>query len=166
MVKCLVTLKKVNHTKDMIVEKISKQDLNEAIDIAKSLPEWFTPEGQKNMAIDFDNNNLIVEKEDDIVKGFLCYTTYDGKMLIIWMGIRPEFMGKGIGANLLNWLTNKAKDLGMYAIEVETLPEEVEYEPYAKTRAFYYKNGFKRIAYKKATIDGWDDQIVLEKNIR
>src|SRR3989338_8092840 len=53
-----------------------------------------------------------------------------------------------------------------YSIKVETLPEEDIYKPYERTRAFYYKNGFERVLYKKARVKGWDDQIVLEKKIK
>ncbi len=149
----------------MEIVKASKQEKVEAIDIAASLNEWFNEEGLKNLKIDFDNNNLIVAKEDNNVLGFLCYTTYCGKVLLIWMGVRREHWRRGIGGRMLQWLENESKNLSLYSIEVETLPEEVEYEPYVNTRNFYYKNGFKRILYKKAAIEGWDDQIVLEKKL-
>ena len=86
-------------------------------------------------------------------------------MLLIWMGIRPEFQRKGIGTKLLLWLEDEARRLGMHSIEVETLPDEDDYEPYQQTRDFYYKNGFVRVYYKKAGVKGWDDQIVLEKKL-
>jgi len=84
-------------------------------------------------------------------------------MLLIWMGIDPENFRKGVGSHLLEWLNEEAKRLNLYAIEVKTLPDEDPYEPYEQTRSFYYKNGFKRTLYKKASQKGWDDQIVLEK---
>ena len=71
----------------------------------------------------------------------------------------------GIGKKLLTWLKKESKKFKLQSINVETLPDEDNYKPYQQTRAFYYKNGFKRILYKKAKIKGWDDQIVLEKKI-
>lgn len=66
---------------------------------------------------------------------------------------------------MLDKLVREGKKRKLYSIEVETLPDEDEYGPYKITRAFYYKNGFEKILYKKARIKGWDDQIVLEKVI-
>ncbi|EKE06998.1 MAG: GCN5-related N-acetyltransferase [uncultured bacterium] len=149
----------------MKITKATKNDKKEALKIANDLKDWFNKEGLKNMKIDFELNSVVVAKEDKQVLGFLCYTSYCGKMLLMWMGIKKEKQRKGIGQQLLKWLENESKKLGFTSIEVETLPDEDDYEPYERTRSFYYKNGFERILYKKARVEGWDDQIVLEKKI-
>jgi GNAT superfamily N-acetyltransferase len=117
------------------------------------------------MRVDFELNSLIVAKENGKVSGFLCYTSYSGKILLMWLGVKKEFQRKGVGQKLLTWLEDEGKRFGFHSIEVETLPDEEDYEPYQRTRTFYYKNGFKRILYKKARVKGWDDQIVLEKKL-
>lgn len=149
----------------MKIIKATKEDEKATIKIAADLKNWFNKKGLENMKIDFQLNNLIVAKEKEEVLGFLCYSSYCGKMLLVWMGVRQDKQTRGIGQKLLDWLEKEAKGLGLYSIEVETLPDEDNYRPYKQTRSFYYKNGFKRIFYKKATIKGWDDQIVLEKKI-
>ncbi len=149
----------------MNIVKASKKDKQKALKIASSLKDWFTTDALKNMSLDFEMNNLVVAKEQNKVVGFLCYSSFSGKMLLMWLGVDPSWHGKGVGTNLLSWLEDEARRLGLYSIEVETLPDEIEYEPYEKTRNFYYKNGFKRVLYKKASIEGWDDQIILEKLI-
>lgn len=161
MERYLEVLRRVN----MDIVKANEQEKEEALEIAKSLKEWFTDEGIKNLEIDFDNNTVIVAKDNNQVIGFTCYTTYCGKLLLIWMGVKKDQWRNGIGTKLLEHLISEAKSLGLYYIETETLPEEVEYEPYKITRSFYYKNGFERVHYKKAGIEGWDDQIILEKKI-
>jgi len=149
----------------MIVCNPSEKQIEESIKIAEELKEWFTPEAIKNMRIDFEKNSLIVNTDKGKVDGFLCYTTYSGKTLLIWMGIARKAHRKGIGNRLLKWLEQETKKLNLYSIEVETLPDEIKYEPYNQTRNFYYKNGFERVFYKKARIKGWDDQIILEKKV-
>jgi len=149
----------------MIIKEATDEGKKEAIKIAKDLKEWFNETGIKNIKTDFELNNVIIATEKNKVIGFLCYTSYCGKMLLIWMGVKRDCQKKGIGKLLLNHLEKIAKNLNLYAIEVETLPEEDPYEPYKKTREFYYKNGFKRIEYKKARFKGWDDQILMEKKI-
>ena len=147
----------------MIIKKATKLEKKQGLKIAAELKEWFTPEGLKNIEIDFNMNSVIVAKEESNIIGFLCYTSYSGKMLLLWMGVARSYQRKGIGKALLLHLENIARKLKFNSIEVETLPDEDSYEPYKLTRAFYYKNGFKRVLYKKARIEGWDDQIILEK---
>jgi len=149
----------------MKIRQASEKDKKVAMAIAKSLKEWFNKDGIKNMAIDFKMNHLVVAEAKNKIVGFLSYTTYSGKMLLLWMGVRRDTQRLGVGKALVDWLVKEAKHLKLYAIEVETLPEEDVYEPYERTRAFYYKSGFERVLYKKARVKGWDDQIVLEKKI-
>lgn len=150
----------------MKIRKASEKDKKEALGIAKELKEWFSKEGIKNINIDLKLNNVVVVADGKKVIGFLCYTSYSGRMQLIWIGIKKNFQRKGIGEKLLKWLENESRKLRLYSIEVETLPDEDSYEPYKLTRDFYYKNGFKRVAYKKAIIKEWDDQIVLEKRLK
>ena len=162
-------MKKFQRTKEnflfMRIVKATKKDKKEAIKIASYLRAWFSKDGLKNMKVDFKLNNLTVAKDRGRVLGFLCYTSYSGKMLLMWMGVKKEMQKMGIGKKLLTWLKKESKKFKLQSINVETLPDEDNYKPYQQTRAFYYKNGFKRILYKKAKIKGWDDQIVLEKKI-
>jgi N-acetylglutamate synthase-like GNAT family acetyltransferase len=147
----------------MKIRKATKKDEKEVIRIAKDLKEWFTKKAIESMKVDFKLNNLVVAIDKDKVAGFLCYTSYDGRMQLIWMGVKKDIRRKGIGEFLLEWLEKESRKFKLHTIELETLPDEVDYKPYEQTRAFYYKNGFKRTLYKKATISGWDDQIILEK---
>jgi len=150
----------------MQLRKATEKDKKEAIKIAQELKEWFDKEGIKNIKIDFRLNNLAVAVDKSEVLGFLCYTSYCGKMQLMWMGVKRNAQKEGIGKKLLKWLEKEAKKYKLHSIEIETLPDEDDYEPYKKTRTFYYKNGFKRISYKKARVKGFDDQIVLEKAIK
>jgi ribosomal protein S18 acetylase RimI-like enzyme len=143
----------------------SEGDVNESLKIAEELSLWFTKEALENMKKDFNSDNLIVCKNENEVIGFLCYSKLDKNMKILWMAVRKDFQRKGIGRKLLNFLFNEAKNLGISCILVETLTDKDDYEPYIATRDFYYKNGFKKIGYKPAEKEGWDDQIILEKRL-
>jgi len=147
----------------MIIKKATRKEKKDSLKIASELKEWFTPDGLKNIEMDFNMNSVIVAVEKERVAGFLCYTSYCGKMILLWMGVDRKIQRIGVGKALLSKLEEMAKKLKLYSIEVETLPDEDSYEPYKLTRNFYYKNGFKKVLYKKARIEGWGDQIVLEK---
>ncbi len=86
-------------------------------------------------------------------------------MQLVWIAVERNHHGMGIGTALLKWIEDEARTHDLMSIQVETLPDEDSYEPYKLTRKFYYDNGFTRIAYKKARLEGRDDQIVLEKKL-
>jgi len=149
----------------MKIISASRDHFDSILQIARSLPDWFTEEAIENLETDLEYNSAIIAVEDDMAIGFLCYTTYSGKVLLLWMGVAPQNQRTGIGTKLLSWLIEEGRRLKLHNIEVETLPDEDDYEPYKSTRDFYYKNGFKRTLYKKSSKKGWDDQILLEKEI-
>ncbi len=149
----------------MEIKKATEKDIEESIKIASNLKDWFTGDAIVNMVVDFNLNNVIVVKEEEKVIGFLCYTSFSGKMLLMWMGVDTSGQRKGIGQSLLKWLEEESRKIGLSSIEVETLTDKDNYEPYKLTREFYYKNGFEKVGYKKSRIEGWDDQIILEKKL-
>ncbi len=149
----------------MEIRKATKKHMEESLEIARDLKEWFTKEALKNMNIDFKINNLFVAVDKEVVVGFLCYNSKDGIMNFIWAGVKREFQRKGIGRNLLDYVVSEARKLGMKTIEVETLTEEEDYKPYELTRNFYKKYGFKKIYTKRAVKKGWDDVDVMELEI-
>ena len=149
---------------NMKIRKADPKYRKEALKITRELKEWFDKNArEKQIPLDFKLNNLVVALEKEKVIGFLCYTSYSGKMQLIWIGVKKEFQRKGIGKKLLTWLEEESKKLKLHYIEVETLSEKYKYKPYEITRNFYYKNGFKKIANKKQLIKDWDDLIVLAK---
>lgn len=149
----------------MIVRESKQSDLREIISIAKELKEWFTKEAVENMKIDFKINNCVVATDLNKIVGFAFYFSEYGKIKIIWLGVKKNNQRKGVGFALVKWIENVAKKCGSKCLEVETLTEEDDYVPYKLTRAFYYKNGFKKMYTKRAVKEGWDDVDVLEKKI-
>ena len=148
-----------------IITPNSKQ-INECLEIAKNLKDWFTPEAIDSMKIDFQVNHLISALENNEVIGFLCYSSYNGSIKILWIGVKKDFQRKGIGFKLLKELEKIANKYNSKSIEVETLSETVSYEPYELTRNFYKKNGFKIIHTIKPYKEGWDEMDIMKKEIK
>jgi len=149
----------------MKIRIATPKDKKESLVIARNLKEWFNKEGLKNMKIDFEINNLVIVADKNRVVGFLCYSSENGKIKILWVGIRRESHRKGVGKFLLNWLEKESKKYELKIIEVETLTDKDSYAPYKDTREFYFKNGFKKVGYKKSKIKRHDDMVILEKKI-
>ena len=147
------------------IRKASGKDFDCSLKIAKSLDKWFTKSAVKSMKVDFKVNNLIVAVDKGVV-GFLCYSSFEESLIVLWMGVKKDYIGKGVGSLLIDHLVKEARKLGLKNILVETLTDKDDYEPYVKTREFYYKNGFKKVCYlnfRKKITPGYDDQILLRK---
>ncbi len=61
------------------------------------------------------------------------------------MAVKREHRGKGIGTEMLRFVEDWAKKEGFEVLVVRT-SGDLSYKPYDKTRRFYEKNGFVRIA--------------------
>lgn len=147
------------------IRKAKKNDFESSLQIAKSLPKWFTPDAIKNMEKDFVKHNLLVALEKEKVIGFLGFSIKKNYSQLIWLAIKKEYQKRGIGSKLLKKLIDITKKHKKQKIRVETLSDLEKYKPYDLTRAFYYKNGFKKVAVKQPIKPGWDIQDVLERRL-
>jgi ribosomal protein S18 acetylase RimI-like enzyme len=125
------------------IRNYEPEDYEKVITIAKVLPEWFTENGIDKMKIDLRfQNGLVANLESDII-GFVSFFTLEGEGHVGWMGITPDYHRQGIGSKLIDHLKTRLKDGGVRSLNVLTLGDSVDYEPYARTRAFYRAVGFK-----------------------
>jgi GNAT superfamily N-acetyltransferase len=115
--------------------------------IIKALPEWFGEQG--------DNQNYI-----DHVRGkdaFAAYVKDEGVGLIAlkyhfdttaeiwWLGLHPHHHNKGIGTMLFERAREHALSKGCRHIIVNTVSDRSPDMHYAKTRDFYFKQGFRAL---------------------
>lgn len=147
-----------------MVRKAKDADLKSCIEIIGSLPDYFDATDLKKVKKDFKKHDLFVF-DDDGIKGLISLNNKSELVTeILWLAVKKEYQGIGIGQKLLEHTNKISRNK---TIEVKTLDEKAEYEPYVLTRKFYEKNGFKKIK----TIDnypGWSPEnpcAVYRKNI-
>ncbi len=58
------------------------------------------------------------------------------------MGVAEDVQRRGIGSALLAALIAKLRSSGLRYLEVSTVVDDVDYEPYVRTRRFYRARGF------------------------
>jgi ribosomal protein S18 acetylase RimI-like enzyme len=104
---------------------------------------WFTENAFGNMRVDFRYGNGFVACQGDDVIGFLTFNVKEAKAEITWLGLLKKHHRSGLGRKLLNALKKEMSQAGVKGIYVNTLGDSVDYEPYARTRAFYRAMGFK-----------------------
>jgi ribosomal protein S18 acetylase RimI-like enzyme len=82
---------------------------------------------------------------------------------LTWIAVHPNLHRKGIGRSLVEALEEVLVRLGVLALEVSTVADSVEYEPYARTRSFYHALGFLDIRVDRGWFPSGDDRLLLRK---
>jgi GNAT superfamily N-acetyltransferase len=110
--------------------------------IAAALPEWFSESGRAGIARDLERFDGIVASAGGRVVGFLIYQPDGALGWLRWIGVEPAWRRRGIGRALLAACEAWLRTAGVRELRVSTLGDAVDYEPYARTRAFYAAMGF------------------------
>ncbi len=148
----------------MKIRKANKKQIEESLEIAEELKEWFTKDAIKKMHRTF-KTNLIVALNGK-VKGFFNYKINKNSLSIVWMGVKRDIHRKGMGKKLLKELEKIAKKNKKYIIRVETLSYKEKYTPYEYTRNFYLNNGFKYRFIRKPRNPKHDSVVIMEKKLK
>ncbi len=131
----------------MIIKPIETEiERRACLEIAKALPEWFNEAGLRAMERDLRGEKTFIAVEDGHVLGFVTLKPVSDKALeILWMAVRRELRGKGVGSRLLGFIDEWAGKKGFGVLVVKT-SGDLTYKPYNETRWFYEKRGFVRVA--------------------
>ena len=119
-------------------------------DITAQLPEWFGLAGANaQYAVDAETYPALAVVFNGKVAGLLVYKRQHDDVLnedvmdIHWLGVMPEFHGRGFGTALVDSFNAIAKAGNIKTVTVETLNPKAKDQSYLKTHAFYEKLGFK-----------------------
>ncbi len=118
----------------MIVKPFETEEERRAcLEIAKALPEWFNGAGLKAMERDLREEETFIAVEDGHALGFITVKPLNEKALeILWMAVRRELRGRGIGTELLRFTEKWAKERRFEVLVVKT-SGDLSYEPYDET---------------------------------
>jgi ribosomal protein S18 acetylase RimI-like enzyme len=126
------------------VRRMVPADHDAVIKVADSLPEWFNDQGLRNIRIDLRfMSGYVACIDDETPIGFLLYFVYEAKGHIAWIGVLRQHQRIGVGQALLKAFEADMIAADVAELEVWTLGDSTEYEPYERTRAFYRSLGFK-----------------------
>ena len=122
----------------------TNKEKEECIKIAENLPEWFNENGIKAIKEDLEKEETFIILDNEKVLGFITVKPLNKDSLeILWLAIKREFRGKGLGTKLLDFIEKWAKKQGFKVISVKT-SGDLSYKPYEETRKFYEKKGFNK----------------------
>jgi len=145
------------------IEPIKKQHHTEIRRIMKSLDKWFDENTLNSIVIDLKYHKGYTAKDKDNIVGFITYFVYEGIGNIGWIGVKQDYQNNKIGRKLIERIENDLKKDGINILQVYTLSDSVEYEPYEKTRKFYYNNGFKEYRRVKTNNPSCPEELYLRK---
>lgn len=124
------------------VRRSHRAEIPALLELAAALPEWFTPRGLEHMAMDLRYQHRRAAVSDGRLAGFLSYFVNAGEGRIAWLAVASDRHRRGVGRALVAALEAELGVGGVQAVQVETLGDAVDYEPYDRTRAFYRALGY------------------------
>lgn len=138
----------------MNIRQVKRNELESCLAIAKALPEWFDEKEVSEISNHLTTLPTFVAIKDGEVLAFAIIEDKNKDTIEIkHLAVSKDRQHAGIGTKLLSYIENNYPE--KTNIEVKTLDESADYEPYMSTRSFYEKNGFK----KAEVIDpypGWE----------
>lgn len=141
--------------KRILLRETTPEDAPALAALLERLPEWFTAEEVETVrAVAADLPGLAAINENDAVIGFLVWEQRLDEWEICWIAVAKELHRRGTGQMLLARMLEQVRESGVKRVRVKTVAPTVEYEPYARTRAFYEACGFRLESIQP---HGWPD---------
>ncbi len=98
-------------------------------------------------------------KEGETLVGFVCGTCLFEESELLKIAVAPSFRGRGLGAMLLNALTQEAKNRGAEKMFLEVREGNVA------ARTLYEKSGFTQTRIRKKYYDNGENAVEMVKLI-
>ena len=108
------------------------------------LPQWFgQAESNRHYAEQAEHLESWVARVGEQAVGLLLLKRHSPTSAeIYWLGIDPDRHRRGVGRALVEAVERRLREEEARFLFVQTLHPGVDYEPYARTRAFYERLGF------------------------
>ena len=149
------------------VRRMRPEERGHVMALAKSLTQFFPEDVIGLIDTSLDKNEVLTGLMGDEVVAFLVYTKRDAQTAeIVWMGVKEDYHGLGLGSLVLYHLEETLEKEGIQKLVASTLSYTVDYKPFEKVRTFYYHRGFQSLGTQNNYYDDGMDRLVLVKDLR
>jgi ribosomal protein S18 acetylase RimI-like enzyme len=149
-----------------VIKDLRRGDIPRVVSLLASLKEFFPEDAIAMVEFSLREHEAIVGTLDDEIVSFLAYAFRDKNTAeILWMGVKEEYHGLGLGTMMLENLEQILERKGIKQIVTSTLSYTVGYKPFDKVRAFFYHRGFKALGIQANYYQEGADRLVLIKQI-
>ena len=153
-------------TRPFHIREMEKDDRPAVVALARSLSEFFPEDVVASIAKSLEKRPALVGVLGDEIVGFLVYTLRDSQTAeIVWMGVKEDYHGLGLGSLLLDTLVGLLQQKKIRKLVASTLSYTVLYKPFEKVRTFYYNRGFNSLGIQQNYYDDGIDRLLLVKDI-
>jgi ribosomal protein S18 acetylase RimI-like enzyme len=124
----------------------STSDLDRCLEIVRGLPDYFTPNVPEEVRSDIGRCGSTVIVDGGTVVGFAVVDRRSPETAeILWAAVEAERQREGLGTRLVEDALTTLQSEGVLLVEVKTLDQSANYEPYEATIAFWERRGFLKI---------------------
>jgi len=125
------------------LRSMTEDDIPALVSLVADLHEWFNKGVPEEVRADCSRYPGLMAEADATIAGFLLWFLKSDVCDIKWLAVARQRHRQGIGSLLIDRLVHTAREAGAKRISVDTLAPTHDYEPYARSRAFYEARGFK-----------------------
>jgi len=152
----------------LVVREISTNDRESVIEISGKLSQWFIKAALEAIAHAVETERGYLALENEKCMGFATYLPCSDRKRaeLTWIGVEPTLHRTGIGRSLVEAIERDLVRDHYECLEVNTVAETVDYEPYARTRSFYHSIGFRDVSVQPKGFPSGDDKLLMRKYLR
>lgn len=147
------------------IRPMTTDDHAAIVELARGLPEFFNEQGIAEITEEIPTERGAVAEIGGAMVGFVTWRVTEDMAHISWIGVSGEHHREGIGRRLVGVVEDDARRERATVLQVETLGESVEYEPYDRTRAFYRSVGFVDHHSEMLDNPGMPEMLTLRKDL-
>ena len=135
--------------------------------ILRALPDWFGIETALMEYVEAAERwPTILAQESDQTVGFLTIQRHFPEAAEIHcVGVLPSHHRRGVGQRMQELAEAVLGADGVRVLQVKTLADTVDHQPYARTRAFYRAMGFVPLEVFPTLWQPWNPCLVLVKSL-
>ncbi len=149
-----------------VIKELQPEEIPKVIAVLESLRQFFPEETIPMIEFSLKEHLSLAGCLDDDVVSFLVYELRDKKTAeIMWMGVKEEYHGLGLGSMMLEHLEHMLKRRQVSQLVTSTLSYTVPYKPFEKVRTFFYHRGFKALGIQSNYYEEGVDRLILVKQI-